>query len=493
MLVESILLALGGACAGAVLARLGLQSIVRLIPPFNLPDEAVVSLNGMVLLFCAGVSVLTGILFGLAPAFESARVELQEAIKDAARGQTDTGRGGKLRGALVVTEMTLSMVLLISAAFTLRSFVALETTDPGFRPERVLVAQLNPPSSRYRTAQQRNALFEQAVERLASLPQVRCAAMNVGGVAGVEQTAVLRGSGVGSTDERIGLAFASADFFRVLSIPLRKGRSATAAESRRGDRVGVVNESAVKQFWSRGDDPLGRSVTLLFDAQGPIKASEIAVTVVGVVGDTRNNGLTNPPRAAIYLPAALGGQPFRTVVIQTAGRPESAISAVRAAIHEIDRALPMAEPMTLDRALDSQRVGPRFMSVLFSVFAAMGLILAACGIYGVISYSVSRRTYEFGIRMALGAQRSDILAGVIRSGMKLAAGGVVLGLIASFAAARFYRDFIGQSTYLRNFNENDPWAIAGVSLGLLGVALAACYFPARRAASADPVKSLRYE
>jgi putative ABC transport system permease protein len=315
--------------------------------------------------------------------------------------------------------------------------------------------------------------------------------MSVGGIAGIGPDAVLRGSSVTSTGERIGVVYASADFFRVLSIPLRRGRSATTDEDRRGDRVAVVNESAVKQFWSHGDDPLGRIVTL--DVQGAVRAPEIPVTVVGVVSDTRNNGLTNRPRAAIYLPAVLGPQSFRTLVVQTAGKPESAISAVRAAIHELDRALPIAEPITLDRALDSQRVGPRFMSMLFTVFGAMGLILAACGIYGVISYSVSRRTYEFGIRTALGAQRSDILAGVILSGMKLAAGGVVLGLIASFAVARFCRDFISQSTYLRNFNENDPWAIAGVSLGLLAVALAACYFPARRAASADPVKSLRYE
>jgi hypothetical protein len=300
----------------------------------------------------------------------------------------------------------------------------------------------------------------------------------------------LRGNSLAPGDTRIGVSFISADYFRVLSIPLRKGRFASSDEVRRGDRVAVINEAAAKQFWKPGDDPFNGTVTLSTQGNPPW---ETTATIIGVAGDTKNQSQFDPTRPAIFLPATIAPPAFRLIAMQVQGRPEGSIASVRRALHELDPALPMADTVTLDTDMEYERVGPRFMMVLLLFFAAIGLVLAACGTYGVMSYSVSRRTYEFGIRMALGAQRGDVAGSVVWGGMRLAAVGVALGLAATLVVARLYRGYISQSTYLRNFDEKDPVAIAVVVVALLVTAVMACYVPARRAAAADPAQSLRCE
>ena len=495
LLTESVVLSLLGGLLGLLFAVWITNLLVALMPESLVPNEARITINSYVLLFCVVVSMFTGILFGLAPALQSSRADLTGALKDAATGSGSAAQSGRIRGMLVIAEVALALVLLVSAGLTIRSFVALQQVDPGFQAERVLLlgVPLNP--KRYATLEQRNRFAQELLERARHLPGVQAAAIGNGGLPfGGPQSTYAIDSRADSETRRITLHLVSADYLRTLGIPLRQGRMLTEREIDASDHVAVINEAAAK-FWPLSNDPIGKRLRLdLLEQPGgsgvlkPTNASPY-VTVVGVIGNTRNDGLRNEPRPVALVPYSLLAPGQRLLAIRSQGDPKLLVNPVREIARNMDKEQPLGRPSTIGEALGFQTVQPRFTMALFSLFAALGLTLAAAGIYSVLSYAVTRRTHEIGVRMALGARRTDVLRLIFKTGARLVGPGILLGLLASLGAARIVRSQIE----LFGVPTTDPLSFLGVIIVLGGVAAAACLLPARRAATTDPMKALRHE
>ena len=494
LLTESILVSLLGGLLGLLFAFWITHLMVALMPGFYVPNEARIEVNGQVLFFCVIVSTLTGILFGLAPALQSSRPNLVEALKDEARG-SGASAGGRTRALLVVAEVAMSVVLLVSAGLTIRSFIALQQVELGFRPERVVTVSVPLPPKRYATWDQRNRFARELLERVRNVPGVQAATIGNGGLpfGGPQSTFAIDGQ-ADSEERRIVLHLVSADYLRTLAIPLRQGRMLTDREIDVSDRVAVINEAAAR-LWPAGEVPLGRRLRLdLLEQPGnseirtPTNASPY-VTIVGVIGNTRNDDLRNDPQPAVLVPYTLLAPPQRTLAVRSQAEPKSLMNALRTHVREMDREQPVNGPIPFEEILGSRTAQPRFIMALFSLFAALGLALAMAGIYSVLSYLVSRRTREIGVRMALGAQRADVLCLIFRTGGRLVGVGIVLGTLASFGAARFLRSQLE----LFQVTAADPVSFSGVVTLLGAVAAAACYLAARRATKVDPMEALRYE
>jgi putative ABC transport system permease protein len=490
LLTESVVLSLAGGVLGVFIAFGITKGVVALMPSFYVPNEARITVNLYVLLFSAGVAVLTGIVFGLAPALKCSRPNLTAAMNDAGRALAGGAAGGRTRNALVIAEIALSGVLLMGASLTIRGFLRLESLDTGFRTDGVLVVGLPMSPKRYATYDQRVAFSQRVLEAVSSVPQVQSAAIGNGGLPFGGPRSSYSIAGQPKDESRnILLGLISSDYPQTMGIPLRAGRELSAAEVARAAPVAVINEAA-SRLWPAGTNPIGQQIHIdLLEKPGnallvPATHAPV-VTVVGVIGDTRNAGLQDPPAPAAYIPYTLLVPQFRTLALRTRTKPMLLLNAVRARLRDIDKDQPLSQPLTLADILGFETVQPRFNMALFTFFGLLGLTLAAVGIYSTLAYTVARRTREIGIRMALGAGFGDVLTMMLAMGVKLVLIGLAVGLAAGLALIRFLKSEVFQVP------GTDPVALAGVVLLLCGVALLACFVPARRAAQLDPMSALR--
>ncbi len=493
LLTESVLLSGLGGVLGLALGVAITRLMVVLMPSFNVPNEARIEVNGYVLLFCITVSLVTGILFGLVPALQSTRPNLSGALKNE-RSAEGVAKGGAFRSTLVVVEMALSVVLLISAGLTIRSFLALQQVDPGFQPENLVTADVMLPRSHYTTIEQHNRFAEELLERVERLPGVQAVAIGNGGTpfGGPPSGYSINGQ-PGADSLPITLNLVSANYLKTLGVMLRRGRMLTPDELRRGDRFTVINEAASK-LWPAGVDPLGQQISLDLLKNLPNSVLFLTnispvLTVVGICADTRNNGLTRETQPTALIPFTLVAPGGRTLAIRSHGEPAAIFNALRREVTAMDSQLPVANTRTIEESMKDQTAQPRFTMALFSLFAVVGLALATVGLFSVLSYLVSRRTREIGIRMALGAQRHQVLGLVLKDGGRLAGLGILIGIIASLGVARF----VGSQVDLYHVKAIDPVSFVTVIVVLGTVALLACWLPARRAASVNPNEALRSE
>ena len=492
LLTESVMLSSLGGILGVLFAVAATKAIIALMPEFYVPNEARITINSYVLLFSVGVSVLTGILFGLAPAVQCSRSNLVDGLKDAAKGSGMSASSGRTRDVLVISEIALSVVLLVSASLTIRGFIALHHVDVGFQPERVLMVNLPLPPKRYSTIEQRNAFAQNVLERVKNLPGVQTAAIGNGGLPFGGPQSAYAIDGVPSREgQRLTVGLVSADYARTLGIPIRSGRQLTEQDISHADHVALINEAAAR-LWRSTESAIGKRIRLdlLERPGGPAlvrTGSSSYVTVVGILANTKNGGLRNDPVPAAFVPYTLVAPPQRVLAVRTQSQPMSLLNAVREQVRAVDKDQPVSRPITMEEVLGFQTVQPRFNMALFSFFATLGLALAAAGIYSLLSYTVTRRTHEIGLRMALGAERRDVLNLMLAVGGKLVLIGLIVGLLCTTMAARFLRKEVFQVP------TTDPLVILGVVVVLSGTALLACYLPARRASKVDPLVALRYE
>jgi putative ABC transport system permease protein len=491
LLTESMVLsAVGGVC-GVLLALAITKAVVLLIPNSYVPNEARIAVNGYVLLFSAAVSVLTGILFGLAPAVKSSRPDLVAALKDAGR-TSGAGGGARTRNLLVVAEIALSVVLLMGASLAIRGFLHLQSIDPGFQADRVLMMGLQVSPKRYTTYEQRIAFSEHVLAALSTIPGVQAVALGNGALPFGGQSSEYSIEGQPKEDSReLTLGLISSGYPQTLGIPLRAGRDLSPEEITRAEPVALINEAAAK-LWPAGADPIGARVHLdMIDKLPPeqLKAASIShiVTVVGIIGNTRNDGLRNPTLPALYLPYTILATTGRTVALRSPMPPALLLNVVRERIRRIDKDQPLGNPITLAEILGFETEQPRFNMALFSFFGFLGLALAAIGIYSMLSYTVARRTHEIGIRMALGAARGDVLHLMLKMGGRLVIVGLAVGIAGSLALAELVRSEVFQVP------TTDPIALTGVVVLLTLAAFLACAVPSRRAARLDPMSALRHE
>ena len=488
LLTESVMLSLVGGMLGVLFAFGAIRSIVALMPEFYVPNESRVTINTPVLLFSLVVSLLTGVVFGLVPALQSSSPDVTDALR-AGRSTGAGTHGSRTRNLLVVIEVALSVVLLVSAGLTVRTFFVLQNMDAGIKTDRVLIVGVPLPLAKYATLEQRNGFAQELLERVGALPGVEAATFGLP-FGGAQSSFTIVGQ-VADESKRIGINLAGADHLRTFGIPLRGGRMFDASEVRRGDRVAVINEAAVK-LWTAGENPIGARLRLGVLERPPARALADTtrppdVTIIGVIGNTRNAGLRADPAPVVVMPYSVIAQVQRTLAVRTAGDPNLLLNPVRAQVRAIDADQPLGRPITLSEILGQEVVQPRFTMALFSAFAALGLALAAAGIYSVLSFHVTRRTHELGVRMALGAPRRHVLGLMLTMGGRLVVIGLAIGIAASLASTRLLR------SQLFGVQPADPLAYAAVAVLLGFVALVACYIPARRAAGVDPMVALRAE
>jgi len=482
LLTESIILSLAGGCLGLLLALWGTDALLA-IAPDNIPRLSEVGVDGRVFGFTLAVSLLTGIIFGLIPAIHASKPDLNEALKEGSRGSTGSAAGKRIRSILVVVEVALSLVLLIGAGLMIRSLSRLQQIDLGFDPENVVALNLSLSSSKYPEEHQRVAFFQAALERLRSLSGVKSA----GATTGLPLTLNLSGSDFrieGRPDPEPGTEViihtrsVSPGYFGTLGIRLIKGRDFTDRDNSDAPKVAVINSDLSRTHFS-GEDPLGKRIT--FDEGGSW------ISIAGVIDDVKQLGQDSSAQPEVYFPYAQATHPSMSIVVRTASNPSSLVAAMKSQIQGIDQDLPVADVSTMEQLLSQSVSGRRFNMLLLTVFAVAALVLAAVGIYGVMSYSVSQRTHEIGIRMALGAQTSEVLKLVVRHGMFLTLAGLAVGFVASLLLTQL------MSSMLFGVTATDPITFAAVSVLLAGVALGACFVPARRAAKVDPMVALRHE
>ena len=485
LLTESLLLALAGGAAGGLLALWGVDALVALSPP-NLISAGEVSVSLSVLAFTFGVSLVTGVVFGLLPALEAARFDANEALKETGRGTTGSPRARRARAALVVSEIALALVLLVGAGLMLRSFARLGAVDPGFDPQNLLTMRVQLPARKYREDAQVLAFFRQATERLAALPGVRSVSVvsylpfYTGLGARTSFSIEGRPPAVPGSEPSTDVRVADENYFRTLGIPLRAGRTFTPQEAVADRRTIIVNETLARKYFP-GEDPLGKRITV------PMSDKPEPHEIVGVVGDVKYDKLNGEPYPMVYWTHPQLPYEVMSLVVRTQGDPLALAEPARRAIQSIDKDQPVADLRTMESWVGESVARTRFGTLLLTVFAALALTLAAVGIYGVMAYTVTQRTHEIGIRMALGALTSDVLRLVVWQGLALTLAGVCLGLAGAVALTRV------MSGLLYGVTATDPVTFAAVALLLVGVALLACYIPARRATKVDPMVALRYE
>ncbi len=482
LLTESLLLAVLGGVFGLLLARWLIDLLPRLNPG-DVPRVSAIGINPTVLLFTLAVSVAAALFFGAFPAWQSTRSDINHSLKEGGRGTLGSPKGRRLRGALVVTEIALSLVVLVGAGLLINSFTRLLRTDAGFVPEQLLSVQVA--FVGYKDPQQRARVAHEIIERLKAVPGVRA----VGGGTGLPPITPQRGTRFAvqglpndNAEERGAYLLAiSPDYFRALGTPLYEGRPFGERDEVTAPKVVIINRALARRLFPN-ETAIGKRVQLVNPEQ-----TEEWREVVGVVGDVRYSGLDDPGEAAIYTPFAQTPGLWNYVMLRTDVPPQNVIAAVRQTVAAVDPALEAANPQTMEQLIAQSVAQPRFYTVLLTGFALLALMLAAVGIYGVISYSVSQRTHEIGVRLALGAQRGDVLKLVVGQGMVLALGGIAIGLAAAYTVTRV------MTNLLYGVTATDPATYAATALVLLVVALAACYLPARRAMRLDPLIALRHE
>ena len=479
MITESVLLALVGGALGTLLALWGVEVLVALSAE-SLPSTAHVGIDATVLGFTLLVSLLTGVLFGLAPAVRTMKLDLNESLKEGGRSGSEGAHRNRTRNVLVVLESAVAVVLLIGAGLLVRSLLRLQDTSPGFDPSNVLTMGVNLPGEKYDAPEKSARFFSELENRVAGLPGVE----SVGLVSELplsgqpnDMPYTVEGRPPVSIDQAFDDDFrrVNTDYFKALGIPFLRGRNFTEQEVREGAKVVIISDLLARQVFPN-EEPLGKRLIMSF--------GNTAFEIIGIVGDIRHRALESNPAAAMYMPAYEGSM---NVVIRSKGDPASLAAAVRKEVLQIDPNQPVADVRTMEQWLDRAVAGPRYRTTLLGLFALVALALASTGIYGVMSYSVSQRTHEIGVRMALGARRLDVLRLVVRQGMTLVIIGVALGLAGAFALTRL------MASLLFGVTAKDPFTFVAVSALLTLVAFVACYLPARRATKVDPLVALRYE
>jgi putative ABC transport system permease protein len=491
LLTESGLLALTGGVAGVAVAASGL-ALLRAWNPGNLPRIEEVRLDGRVLGFTLLVSLLTGLLFGLAPALQSSRADLASSLKEGGRGHSASAGRRRTRAALVVAEIALSLLLLAGAALLLRSFVRLQQVETGFRvpAARILTMQISPSAARYRDARTSIALYERLLERVRHLPGVESAAVSDSlppDREGDADTYVIAGRplGPGELNPIVSAPTVSADYFRTLGIPLVKGRFFDARDRQDSQPVAIISAGLARRDFASLDPigPIGQRIK----RSGPELSDSPYMEIVGVVGNTRYLGLARSTDAAYYEPLSQNGGRKLFLAVRSRTAAASLAPLLRREVQAVDRDVVVTAVATMEQALSDSVAQPRFRTVLLAAFAAAAVLLAAIGIYGVIAWSVAQRTHEIGVRMALGARRSDVLLLVVGQGANLALAGIGLGLAGAFLLTRVLANL------LFGVSATDPLTFILVPLLLAAVALAASLIPARRAAAIDPHAALKVE
>jgi putative ABC transport system permease protein len=482
LLAESALFSLVAGAAGLLVAWWALAAIQHLAAD-QFPPGVTLALDARALVFTVGVSACCALLVGLVPAWHASRATLSEILKDSARGSSGA-RTTHFRSTLIVGEVALSVVLLVLSGLLLVSFIRLQRAPAGFDPHGVATSLLALPVTRYPTDAQQADFYDQLIERLEAHPQVKRAAVVVGlPLSGIQprSTYAVAGRPIPPRPER---ALASLDvvtdhYLEAMRIPLREGRSFEARDGDKSPRVCLINESFAKRLFP-GESALGKVLL-----RGP--DADIRVEIVGVVGDVKSTGLTAPPPDEIYLRLRQLAEPLTFIVVRTDGDPAALRSLLRSTVIDLDRNQPIAQFQTLEASLAEALGAQRVAAWLSMVFAAVALLLSALGLYSVLAYAVTQRTSEIGIRMALGAQRQEVVALVLRSGLKLVAVGLLAGLGAAAGAARLIQTLLYYVTPL------DPLIYAAVSVLFASVAIAACLLPSLRASRIDPIIALRAE
>jgi putative ABC transport system permease protein len=484
LLTESMVLALAGGGVGFIVA-LGGVDLLRAIAPKRIPRLAEVSVDRWVLGFTLVASALSGILFGLAPVFQISKPRLSTLLKEGIQTGSTSPSRHRTRDLLVISEVALALVLLVGSGLMLRSFAKLVSVDPGFDPRHVLSMTLSLPEMKYHGRTEREAAFvEEVLERVNTLPGVRSAAVISDMVLGGANSAGFSVSGhLPSSDEESPHAvfrFVSPAYFQTLSIPLIRGRDFTRADNLHSPCVAIVNETAGEHFWPKAD-PLGTSIDV------PWRVPTNLCEVVGLAGNTRDLQLSAEPEPEIYLPYAQLPRSDFFLAVHTTLNPLNLVGAVRREVWAVDKDQPIADVVTMNAVVSTSVAEPRYRTLLLGSFAASALALAMVGIFGVTSYTVTQRTHEIGVRMALGANPRDIVMLVIGQASRLLIIGICIGLIAAFSLTRLI------SGLLYGVTPTDPVIFVGVVTLVALVALAASYIPARRAMGADPLVALRYE
>lgn len=483
---ESILLALLGAGLGLLLAFGITRALVELMPA-DIPRVHAIGLDLPVLAFTLTLAILTGLVFGVVPALAATRTDLNSTLKEGGRSALQGPQHHGLRAALVVGQVALSLVLLVGAGLLVRSFERVLATQPGFQPEHVLTASLSLPAAQYKQEQQVRDFYRDLVERLEQLPGARAAgaSTDLPLEAGWNHVFTPEGSqpppGAG-----LNLCYHSVilgNYLQTMGVPLVRGRYFTGQDKPGSTPTLIVSESLAKRYWP-GQDPIGKRLKW-----GPPESNDAWLTIVGVVGDVKQGALDAATMPHTYESYEQHGVPGTSlnVAVRAAGDPASLASALRAAVWGLDRQLAVAQVRTMDQVISGSIAPRRFTLVLLAAFAALAVTLAAVGVYGLIAYSVAQRTHEIGIRMALGAQRGDVMSQVLGQGALLMGGGVGIGIVGALILTP------SLASFLYGVRPTDPMTLAGVVTVLVVVALVASYIPARRATKVDPMVALRYE
>lgn len=493
-LTESLLLALLGGTAGLLLAFWGVRLLVVLIPA-SVPRADSISLDARVLLFTAAISILTGIVFGILPALQGSDLNLRDALQESGRGTGESLRRNRMRSVLVASEFALAFLLMIGAGLMVRTFFALRAIDPGFQPHHLLSAVVSIAGTEEAQPQKRMAFYEQVLQRVAALQGVESvSAINhvplAGDVWGFPFSIEGRPPSRPGESPHAVYRVILPGYFRTMGTSLLRGRDIRESDRMTASGVVIINDRMARTYWP-GEDALGKRIT--FDDQ---QKKPIWLTVIGVTQDAKQDEWTAAPRSEMYLPLLQSSEylhdtsshfQYITLVVRTTGEPAAIVNDIRTSIAGLDKNVPVSEIETMDQAVSDRNAEPRFELWLLGSFAALALLLAALGIYGVMSYSVSRRTHELGVRMALGAAPGDVIKLVVRQAMMLALVGSASGLAAAILLTRT------MSKLLYGVRPTDPFTFGGAVLLVSAVAFAASYIPARRAIRIDPVSALRCE
>jgi predicted permease len=483
LLTESATLALASGAFGLFLAFWGVPLMMRLLPP-DFPRLHEIKLDWRVLGFTLAWSLLTGILFGLAPALQLSRTDAQESLKEIGRGVAGSLRHNRLRQLLIVAEVALSLVLLVGGGLLFRSLLQLQSVSTGFTSQEMLTLRLSPSGPNYRRDADYISFYNRAVRNISSIPGVEAAGaintlpLSKGPTFGFR----IEGRPLLTPDKWPGANYriVSSDYFRAMNIPVTQGRAFTDRDKEGAPMVALINQALARRDFAN-ENPIGKRIN--FGGDGQL----IWFEIIGVVANVRSLELREEPPPEIYLSSLQDQFEGMSIVIRTAVEPTSLIASVRRAVEEVDRSQPVSDIKTMEHIVDQAVTQPRFNLFLLGLFGGMALLLSAAGIYGVTAYTITQRTHELGIRIALGAQAGNVLRLIIGQGMLLVSVGVVIGLGASFALTRLLRNL------LFGVGATDPLTFTAIAVLLSVVSLLACYIPARRATKVDPLLALRYE
>jgi len=480
LLTESLVLTLLGGAAGVLLASQGTR-LLTVMAAGNLPRTDEIGINVSVLLFALAISLFAGLLFGLAPTWQSARIDLTSAFKEDAKSVSAGTKRHRFLNFLVAGEMALAMVLLIAAGLLLGSLLRLQSVRPGFDSRNLLTARIDLPNP-YSEPAQKTLFFEQLQQRVAALPGVE--AVGLGTELPLTRQSgdfwfTIEGRPVPADDQgfHADIRNVNHDYFRAMRIPFQRGRPFSEAEVHNDDPVALISEVLARRYFAT-EDPIGQRLRL--------RSNTTSYEIIGIVGDVLHRGLDREPAPTIYFPSLRLG--YASLAIRTSvADPSGLAAAIRGAVADVDPNQPVASVQTMEQWIADSVSQPRYRATLLSIFSSIAFVLSVVGIYGVMSYAVTCRTREIGLRMALGARRENVLRLVLGDGMKLALAGAVVGIVAALALTRVLRNLLYEVT------PTDPMTFVSVTLVLIVVALVACWLPARRAAKVDPMEALRYE